>query len=187
MGMFDISGTGSRQKPMYAKDLYAAGQNMFADQMAPGVKRMTGYESPKRKAMAIANKADLSSMSSIQNTYKGLQQINTEMASAWLKESLNTYNTGTQRMTAENARITAMSKTPTKRETKFNQVTGQLKYVDNGAIVPGFEQVKTPANKDVTVKSPTVQDIEMISAEIGNKYDSWVWDAGLFDNSIPRV
>lgn len=83
--MFDISGTGP-STPMYAEDLYGAGQNIIADQMAPGIKRMTGYESPKRKAMAIADTADLSSMKSIQDTYKKLQQINAGAASAWLKE-----------------------------------------------------------------------------------------------------
>lgn len=179
MGMFDISGTGSRQKPMYADDLYAAGQNMFADQMAPGIKRMTGYESPKRKAMAIAGKADLSSMSSIQDTYKQLQQINAEMASAWLKDTMSNYNAGTQRMTAENARLTAMSKTPTKRETKFDQATGQLRYVDNGKVVPGFEQVKPSGSnddKDSDLPQMTKVTYEQIQEDINNVFDYSVWD-----------
>lgn len=179
--MFDISGTGSRAKPMYAEDLYAAGQNMFADQMAPGIKRMTGYESPKRKAMAIAGKANLNSMSSIQDTHKQLQQINAEMANAWLKQSLESYNSRTQRMTAENSRLSAMSKAPAKRETKFNQVTGQLQYVDNGQVVPGFEAVKSAT--DSSNKPSDLPQMSAISKEnIENLVDE-VFDFGFFDLS----
>ena len=182
--MFDISGTGP-STPMYAEDLYGAGQNIIADQMAPGIKRMTGYESPKRKAMAIADTADLSSMKSIQDTYKKLQQINAGAASAWLKEALDTYNTGTQRMTAETSRLQALAKAPVKRETKFDGVTGQLKYVDTGQPVPGFEDKKTPKGGDkVTVKSPTVQDITMIKEDIESEYATGLFDK-LVDNKLP--
>lgn len=82
MGMFD------QEIPEYVSGpqrIRRAGQGL-ADQLAPGIKRMTGYESPKRKAMAIAAKADLNSMKSIQDTYQQIQQINPTAASAWMKD-----------------------------------------------------------------------------------------------------
>jgi len=110
MGMFDISGTGSRQKPMYAKDLYAAGQNMFADQMAPGIKRMTGYESPKRKAMAIAEGADTTNIDSINDTHSQLQQVNADMASAWLKDAMKIHTAKTTDISAQASLMNALKK-----------------------------------------------------------------------------
>jgi hypothetical protein len=175
MGMFDISGTGSRQKPMYAEDLYAAGQNMFADQMAPGIKRMTGYESPKRKAMAIAGKADLSSMKSIQDTYGQLQQINAEMASAWLKESLTTFNSSTQRMTAENARLAAIGKKGKDRRIVLQG--GIQYYADDGSrVLPGA------AGKAVTPEKPSdlPQMTEKEEIRIGSLVDE-AFDFGMTD------
>ena len=71
---------------MTADEAAGAGADLLSNQLAPGIKRMTGYESPKRQAMAIADKADLSSMSSIQDTYKQIQQINPTAATAWLKD-----------------------------------------------------------------------------------------------------
>ncbi len=58
----------------------------LGDQIAPGIERMTGYVSPKRKAMAIAEKVDLSSQDSIRNTWKQLNQLNPKAATAWLKD-----------------------------------------------------------------------------------------------------
>ncbi len=82
MGMFD------QEKPtIYSgPEAIAAGGMDLNTQLAPGIKRMTGYESPKHKAMSIAKTADLSSMASIQETYQKIQQINPEAASAWLKD-----------------------------------------------------------------------------------------------------
>jgi hypothetical protein len=82
MGMFDQEIPGYVSGPQRIR---RAGQGL-ADQLAPGIKRMTGYESPKRKAMAIAGKADLSSMKSIQDTYQQIQQINPTAATAWIKD-----------------------------------------------------------------------------------------------------
>ena len=93
MGMFDA---GSKRL-MTADEAAGAGADLLSNQLAPGIKRMTGYESPKRQAMAIADKADLSSMSSIQDTYKQIQQINPTAATAWLKDAMTSFNGETQR------------------------------------------------------------------------------------------
>ena len=160
MGMFDQEIPGYVSGPQRIRRAGSA----LGDQLAPGVERMTGYKSPKRKAMAIAESADLSSMSSIEDTYKQIQKINPTAATAWLKDAMSTFNAGTQRMSAQASYATARNKSPAKRETKFNQVTGQLQYVDNGAVVPGFNQMKpkpTPDTSDLGQRTAlTKEDVE---------------------------
>ena len=158
MGMFDQEIPGYVSGPQRIRRAGSA----LGDQLAPGVERMTGYKSPKRKAMAIAEAADLSSMSSIEDTYKQIQKINPTAATAWLKDAMSTFNAGTQRMSAQASYATARNKSPAKRETKFNQVTGQLQYVDNGAVVPGFNQMKpkpTPDTSDLGQTTPLTKEI----------------------------
>ena len=93
MGMFDVD-----KSPMLTgAQMGAIGAREVGNLLAPGIKRMTGYESPKRKAMAIAESTDLSSMESINNSYRKMQQINPAAASAWLKDVMSTYNAETQR------------------------------------------------------------------------------------------
>ena len=93
MGMFDQEIPGYVSGPQRIRRAGSA----LGDQLAPGVERMTGYVSPKRKTMAIANSADLSSMSSIEDTYKQIQKINPTAASAWLKDAMSTFKADTER------------------------------------------------------------------------------------------
>ena len=93
MGMFD------QEIPEYVSGpqrIRRAG-SALGDQLAPGVERMTGYSSPKRKAKAIANSTDLSSMASIQDSYKKIQKINPTAASSWLKDVMTTFTADTAR------------------------------------------------------------------------------------------
>jgi len=124
MGMFDVKSTG---KPMYAEDLYARSANMLSDQLAPGIKRTTGYENPNRKAkrmaMAIADQADTTNIQSIKDTHRQLQQINPTAASAWLKEAINIFTAQNQSLTAQAAYRNSLGKKKEEKESDVPQMT----------------------------------------------------------------
>jgi len=84
MGMFD------EEIPEYVSGpqrIRRAGRSL-GDRIAPGITELTGFESPRQKMKGIVNSVDLSSMASIQDGYKKMQQINPAAASAWLKDAM---------------------------------------------------------------------------------------------------
>lgn len=174
MGMFDISGTGSG-KPMYAKDLYGAGQNMFADQMAPGIKRMTGYESPKRKAMAIADKADTTNLQSIKDTHRQLQQVNPTAASAWMKEALDIYNAQTQALSAQASYVNATGKKAQDR--KIVAQNGVQYYADTGErVLPKVaDKAPTPPTPSPVAQATQVS-LDAVGILVNQEFDFGLWD-----------
>ena len=123
MGMFD------QEIPEYVSGpqrIRRAG-SALGDQLAPGVERMTGYVSPKREAKAIANSTDLSSMASIQDSYKKIQKINPTGASSWLKDVMTTFKADTERR-----KIGATKGTPIKAEEAHLKATRDKYIKDKG-------------------------------------------------------
>ena len=96
MGMFD------EEIPEYVSGpqrIRRAGRSL-GDRIAPGITELTGFESPRQKMKGIVNSVDLSSMASIQDGYKKMQQINPAAASAWLKDVMPSFNAETHRKVA---------------------------------------------------------------------------------------
>jgi hypothetical protein len=155
MGMFDAES----KRLMTADEMAGAGADLLSNQLSPGIKRMTGYESPKRQAMSIANSADLSSMQSIQTAYKKIQQINPAAASAWLKDVMTSFNADTQRK-ATSAKGTAKIQfqkagvpgDPTKTILLSNR-SGTMQPVLNSEGQPYIE------SKSNTVTKPTYKKV----------------------------
>ena len=148
MGMFD------QEIPEYVSGpqrIRRAGQGL-ADQLAPGIKRMTGYESPKRKAMAIAAKADLNSMPSIQDTYQQIQQINPTAATAWLKDAMTSFNGETQRKATE-TKGTATATNLDKKMAMFLQNPEMFKKLKEAGVFSSGE--------GVTVNMPGKEQFEI--------------------------
>lgn len=184
MGMFDISGTGSG-KPMYAKDLYGAGQNMFADQMAPGIKRMTGYESPKRKAMAIADKADTTNLQSIKDTHRQLQQLNPTAASAWMKEALDIYNAQTQALSAQASYVNATGKKA--KDRKIVAQNGVQYYADTGErVLPKVaDKAPTPVESSPVAQATQVS-LDAVGTLVDQEFDFGLWDLSGVDTKLSK-
>ena len=176
MGMFDIKNTG---KPMYAEDFYAQAGNMLSDQLAPGIKRTFGYENPnrtsKRKAMAIADKADTTNLNSIKSAHKQLQQINPDGAAVWLKEALSIYNAQTQSLTAQSQFLNARSKKTPNRPT-FKGADGFTYFADGNKERVGPGIVKEEETKDLPQITPTSK--EDVTAQVEAKFPGDYFGAG---------
>jgi hypothetical protein len=205
MGMFDQEIPGYVSGPQRIR---RAGQEL-GNQLAPGIKRMTGYESPKRKAMAIAGKADLSSMPSIQGTYQELQQINPTAATAWLKDAMASFNGETQRKatSAKGATKVQFQKAgvpgdPTKTMLLSNK-SGKMEpvlnaqgqpYVENkyqaqsmqGTLPQGY-RMSPDGSLEVIPGSPT--EAKIAAAEVQNKAkaEGTMRSSKLVNNTINRL